>query len=229
MARAAARAAIGAKALPKYAPKSFSIWGAQIKKAKSVEAAMASIADEYERMDEKKMATYVRSGEGKYATFLLYPSMSSTTAKAEQVAKWLKAWLRNSEKTVTAKGRRRKSDACTAGGTAIRRGGSVYDMLCEDLGVLPPAEYAQIRAEGQRRPRHGTTASGARARRRRGRGVARRGAAPAALFRQPHHARREPPAPPACRRPRARGRPESQKVRPGPPTARGPRIPIAAA
>ena len=30
-ARAAARAAIGAKTLPKYAPKSFSIWGAQIK------------------------------------------------------------------------------------------------------------------------------------------------------------------------------------------------------
>ena len=137
-------------------------------KAKSVEAAMAAIADEYERIGDKKMATYIRSGEGKYATFLLLPAMSSTTAKAEQVAKWLKAWLRNSEKTVTAKGRRRKSDACTAGGTAIRRGGSVYNMLCEDLGVAPPAEYAKIRAEGQRRPRHGTTASGARVRPRRG-------------------------------------------------------------
>ena len=121
------------------------------------------------------MATYIRSGEGKYAMFLLLPAMSSTTARAEQVAKWLKAWLRNSEKTVTAKGRRRKSDACTAGGTAIRRGGSVYNMLCEDLGVPPPAEYAKVRAEGQRRPRHGTTASGARVRRPRRQGCGGRG------------------------------------------------------
>ena len=118
-------------------------------KAKSVEAAMAAIADEYERIGDKKMATYIRSGEGKYAMFLRLPAMSSTTARAEQVAKWLKAWLRNSEKTVTAKGRRRKSDACTAGGTAIRRGGSVYNMLCEDLGVPPPPSTQRSARRGR--------------------------------------------------------------------------------
>ena len=50
-------------------------------KAGSAGAAMASIADEYERVGDKKMATYIRSGAGRYATFLRFPAMSSTTAR----------------------------------------------------------------------------------------------------------------------------------------------------
>ena len=130
--------------------------------AASIEAAMEARADEYDRLGKRKMATYVRNGCGKYATFIRYPGVSPNTARAEHTAKWLKKWLNSSEKTVTAEGRRRKSDMCTVGLTAILRGLRLHDLLCEDLGMPPPDEYARVRAEGQRQPRSTTrTASGA--------------------------------------------------------------------
>ena len=130
--------------------------------AASIKAAMGARADEYDRLGKRKMATYVRNGCGKYATFIRYPGVSPNTARAEHTAKWLKKWLNSSEKTVTAEGRRRKSDMCTVGLTAILRGLSLHDLLCEDLGMPPPDEYAHVRAEGQREPRSTTrTASGA--------------------------------------------------------------------
>ena len=63
------------------------------------------------------------------------PAPGPERPKRLQVAK---PWLQNREKTVTVKGRRRKSDPCTAGGTAIRRGGSVYGMLREEPGMPRP-------------------------------------------------------------------------------------------
>ena len=91
-------------------------------KAASIEAAMAARADEYDRLGKDKMATFVRNGVGKYAKFIVYPGMSPNTARAERAAKWLKKWLNSSEKTVTEEGRRRKSDMCTVGLTAMLRG-----------------------------------------------------------------------------------------------------------
>ena len=124
--------------------------------AASIEAAMGARADEYDRLGKRKMATYVRNGCGKYATFIRHPGVSPNTARAEHTAKRLKKWLNSSEKTVTAEGRRRKSDMCTVGLTAILRGLSLHDLLCEDLGMPPPDEYAcGPRGRGSRGRRRG--------------------------------------------------------------------------
>ena len=116
-------------------------------KADSVEAEMKAIADEYERLGKDKMATYVRGGLGKYATFIRRPGMRPNTARAEQVAKWLKGWLKNSEKTVTVEGRRRKSDMCTVGLTARQRGLRLYDLLL----IVPPDTCPPARHPPRRR------------------------------------------------------------------------------
>ena len=53
-------------------------------KAGFVKAAMAAIADEYERVGDKKIETYVRSRKSRYTRFMLYPVISLTTAKASR-------------------------------------------------------------------------------------------------------------------------------------------------
>lgn len=45
---------------------------------------MAAIADEYERVGDKKIETYVRSRKSRYTRFMLYPVISLTTAKASR-------------------------------------------------------------------------------------------------------------------------------------------------
>lgn len=74
----------------------------------------------------------------------------------------MKAWFRNGEKTVTGRGRRRKSDMCTVGCIAARRAGA-STTCCARSSASLPHEYARIRGGGSRQPWHGTTESGARA------------------------------------------------------------------
>ena len=162
-------------------------------KAAQIESEMAAIADAYEEAGEKKLATFVRNGLGHYAVFLLYPGMSGNSSHAERIVKWLKTWLKNSEKTVSEDGRRH----------GHRAGAPVLRHALRGPRRGAPDEYAHIRAEGSRRPRLMATASGTRIRRGGGGGCSGVGG-------------RIPPAPlPRRRRRRSRRSRRSVRVRKG--------------